>query len=261
MPLKAFVKNLDELGERKEALKGLYVESDGGFRLDVEGGFKTSSEIEGLTSALGKERTRADDAEKALKAIPEEIRKAPDAASKAMETVARLGDKDKEVEKRIEAAMKPLLDEKAKLTADLDSERSARRGQAKKFLFAQSKWIRDNLNIDPADAADLFGQHVHFDDQGRMFAKSEDGNNLFDERGQLAQGDDMIKALVKARYPDKKHAFYKQDSGGVAPDGRSSQGPVNGQFVMTQAQARDFTAYKKMSAMAAEKGETVTIVD
>jgi hypothetical protein len=46
-------------GWRGRALKGFYQQADGKFRLDIEGGYKLPSEIEGLTSALGKERQRA----------------------------------------------------------------------------------------------------------------------------------------------------------------------------------------------------------
>lgn len=223
MPLKPFVKKLEELGDQQEALKGLYVEADGGFRLDVEGGFKTTSEIEGLTSALGKERTRADEAEKTLKAVPEDIRKDPKAAQEALKTVANLGDKDKELEERIKAAQEPLQKQVEALTKERDTERDARRSEAKRALFGQSKWVRENLAMDPTDAAEFFGQHVLFDDDGTMFAKDHSGNRIFDQEGKLATGDAMVEALVKSRYPDVKHPFYKQNQGGVAPDGRAPQ--------------------------------------
>ena len=52
-----------------QSIASLYTQdaATGKWRLDVNGGFKTPSEIEGLSSALGKERSRAEAAEKALK--------------------------------------------------------------------------------------------------------------------------------------------------------------------------------------------------
>lgn len=224
MPLKPFVKKLEELGEQQEALRGFYAQAEGGFRLEVEGGFKTSSEIEGLTSALGKERTRADEAEKALKAVPEEIRKDPKAAQEALKTAANLAGKDKEIEERIRAAQDPLQKQVEALTKERDAEREARRAEAKRALFGQSKWIRENLSMEPRDAAEFFGQHIQFDDDGTMFAQDQNGNRIFNQDGKLASGDSMVEALVKSRYPDTKHAFYRQNQGGVAPDGRNQGG-------------------------------------
>lgn len=56
MGLKAVLDTLDGVDE---SLKGFYQQADGKFRLDIEGGYKLPSEVEGLTSALGKERQRA----------------------------------------------------------------------------------------------------------------------------------------------------------------------------------------------------------
>jgi hypothetical protein len=57
MGLKAVLDTLDGVDE---GLKSFYQKTeDGKFRLDIEGGYKLPSEIEGLTSALGKERQRA----------------------------------------------------------------------------------------------------------------------------------------------------------------------------------------------------------
>ena len=53
MSLKPVLDNLDGLDE---AIAGLYVEQEGKYRLDVDGGFKTHEEINGLTTALNKER-------------------------------------------------------------------------------------------------------------------------------------------------------------------------------------------------------------
>ena len=53
MSLRPVVESIDEVDG---ALQPFYVEMDGKYRLNIDGGFKTHDEINGLTSALNKER-------------------------------------------------------------------------------------------------------------------------------------------------------------------------------------------------------------
>ncbi len=128
MPLKPLLDSLDGL---QDNIKSFHVRDGDKHRLD---GFKTASEIDGLTSALSKERARAEEAEKTLKAIPESVRKGPSAAKKAMETVANLGDKDKDVEAKIRDAQEGLNKQIEALIKERDSERAARRNEAEAAL-------------------------------------------------------------------------------------------------------------------------------
>lgn len=81
---------LDKLDDAPEAQRSLYVEKDGKFVLDVDGGFE---DVAGLKSALEKERQARRDAERAAKTKENEEEARKSAAEKA--EMERKGEWDK----------------------------------------------------------------------------------------------------------------------------------------------------------------------
>jgi hypothetical protein len=173
-------------GRRAEAF---YVEDGGKFRLDVEGGFKTLEEISGLTTALGKERERAD---KAWKIVAKFEGIDPAEARKALETVANLDEAKKktveELEASFEARTKPLKEKVAtyeetiaKLNGDLDD---AIVGGA----LSRSEWIAANVSDDPIKrlwTIDLLRKQFKRED-GKMVGYSLTGEKIYGDDGQIA---------------------------------------------------------------------------
>ncbi len=187
MALDAVLDNLDSVAE---GLRACYVQdtASGKWRLDVAGGFKTASEIEGLSSALGKERARADGAEKELKSLKAKLDGFDlDAGRKALEQVARMDADQKAREAQFDANLKARLepvqkerDEAVKRAADAEARWES---MLIDRALAESTFLREKVSRDPIHQAFV---REHF----RGAFKVEDGTVVAYADGQKMYGPD-----------------------------------------------------------------------
>lgn len=221
---------LDSLDGLDETIAGLYVENDGKYRLNVEGGFKTHEEINGLTTALNKERDARSKLEKQVKKF--DGIEDPFEAMKAIETLKNLDQKKLidagEVEKvkaEVTKAMQSKIDE-------LQNAVQEKEGILTKELiggrFARSKFIADKMAI-PHDLVEArFGQNFKIED-GQVVAYDQHGNKVYsqDRPGELAEFDEALNILV-SQYPYKDSVLKGSDtSGSGAPQNGTRSGATN----------------------------------
>ena len=224
MALKATLKSLEEVDE---ALRGFYTQgSDGLFRLDVEGGFKTTEEVEGLSSALGKERTARAEAEKKLKAF--DGIEDPDKARDALRTVENLdADKRKnaeEMERQFEARLAPIKKqledaeaERSRLSSELYEERVT-------GFFLRSTFVGEKLAIPPRAAAAMYGKHFKLED-GKVVAYDAAGNVIYGDDGKPADPEQAIQRLINAD-PDRDRLLKGAPGGSGSPADRGGEGGI-----------------------------------
>jgi hypothetical protein len=220
---------LDSIDGVDEAVKAFYVEQDGKYRLDVEGGFKTHDEINGLTSALNKERDARSKMEKTLKKF--EGIENPEDAVKALETIKNLDEKKLidagEVEKvkaEVAKAMQTKIDELQNAVAEKEQILT------KELIggrFARSKFISDKLAI-PQDLVEhRFGSSFKIE-EGKVVAYDQHGNKLYskDRPGELADFDEALSLLVD-QYPYKDSILKGSSATGAGVTGGGT--PNSGQ--------------------------------
>lgn len=198
---------LDTVEGLDQNIAPLYVQdsASGKWRLDVNGGFKTLSEIEGLSSALGKERGRADAAEKALKALQAKYDGFDvDAARKAMDQVARMSEDQKareaQWEQNVQQRLGPVQKERDELAAKLKDAEARYDSMLVDRALADSAFIRDKVSRDP-----IHQQFVreHFRsafrvEEGRVVAFDSGGQKMFGTDGQPCDVDTALSRLVNA---------------------------------------------------------------
>jgi hypothetical protein len=234
---------LDSLDGLDESIAGLYVENDGKYRLNVEGGFKTHDEINGLTTALNKERDARSKLEKQVKKF--DGIEDPTEALKAIETMKNLDQKKLidagEVEKvkaEVTKAMQSKIDELQNTVQEKDSVLT------KELIggrFARSKFIGEKMAI-PHDLVEArFGQNFKIED-GQVVAYDQHGNKVYsqDRPGELADFDEALSALVN-QYPYKDSILKGSDAfGGGAPPSGTSRTPPGTKTI----NARDVKAFQ-----------------
>lgn len=218
---------LDTIDGLDAAISGLYVERDGKYRLDIEGGFKTNEEVTGLTTALNKERDARSKLEKQVKKF--EGIENPEDALKAIETLKNLDQKKLidagEVEKvkaEVTKAMQSKIDELQSVVAEKD-------GILTKELiggrFARSKFITDKMAI-PHDLVEArFGQNFKIEN-GKVVAYDQHGNQIYshDRPGELADFEEALNAMVE-QYPYKDSILKGSSATG---SGATTSGHVTG---------------------------------
>jgi hypothetical protein len=234
---------LDSLDGLDESIAGLYVENDGKYRLNVEGGFKTHDEINGLTTALNKERDARSKLEKQVKKF--DGIEDPTEALKAIETMKNLDQKKLidagEVEKvkaEVTKAMQSKIDELQNTVQEKDSVLT------KELIggrFARSKFIGEKMAI-PHDLVEArFGQNFKIED-GQVVAYDQHGNKVYsqDRPGELAEFDEALNILVN-QYPYKDSILKGSDAfGGGAPPSGTSRTPPGTKTI----NARDVKAFQ-----------------
>jgi hypothetical protein len=234
---------LDSLDGLDETIAGLYVEKDGKYRLNVEGGFKTHEEINGLTTALNKERDARSKLEKQVKKF--DGIEDPTEALKAIETMKNLDQKKLidagEVEKvkaEVTKAMQSKIDELQNTVQEKDSVLT------KELIggrFARSKFIGEKMAI-PHDLVEArFGQNFKIED-GQVVAYDQHGNKVYsqDRPGELAEFDEALNILVN-QYPYKDSILKGSDAfGGGAPPSGTSRTPPGTKTI----NARDVKAFQ-----------------
>ena len=183
----------------------------------------------------------------------------PDAARKALQTVANLDSKKlvdagqieqvkAEISKAYEAKLSTATEQASKLEQQLH-------GEIVGGSFARSKYIADKLVL-PSDLAQAaFGSRFKVED-GKLKAFDADGQPIFSRKnpGAAAEFDEAIEILVDA-YPRKDSILRgTQASGSGAPSGNSGGG---GGKTITRAQFEQLSASDRMAKM----GEGVKVVD
>lgn len=212
MALKALLDTLDGIDE---GMKTHYVPSeDGTFRLDIEGGFKTSAEVQMLSNTLGKERVKASEAEKALKAF-EGLD--PSAARDALKKLdAWTEDQSKAAEKiqaELDARLAPVSAERDKFKALADE-----RGQ-KIDDFTVSEALRAAKVFEKVEDP-IYLEHLRLKAHsslkvvdGKLVGFKADGTQVFDANGNPAQGEDLIAGIVNS-IPDVSKYFAGSSANG-----------------------------------------------
>lgn len=195
MGLKAILESLEGVDD---AVAKLYAPAEGGkYRLDIEGGFKTPAEVEGLTSALGKERAASAEAQKKLKDF-EGID--PATARDALKKVDTWGEDSQKAAEKLEAELQqrlqPVTAERDKYKA-LAEERSAQidnftidaalRG-AKAFEKVEDPIYRESLMVKVRDSLKMV--------DGKLVGFKPDGQQVFDSNANPATGEDLIAKIV-----------------------------------------------------------------
>ena len=241
MSLKPVLDNLDGLDE---AIAGLYVEQEGKYRLDVDGGFKTHEEINGLTTALNKERDARSKLEKQVKKF--EGIEDPSEAIKAIETMKNLDQKKLidagEVEKvkaEVTKAMQSKIDE---LQNTVQEKESILTKELIGGRFARSKFIGEKMAI-PHDLVEArFGQNFKIED-GQVTAYDQHGNKIYsqDRPGELADFDEALNTLVN-QYPYKDSILKGSDSSGSGSGGGVSRTPPVGSKTINAGDVKAFQA-------------------
>ena len=219
--LKAIVDSLEGMPQE---LTGHYTQTeDGKFRLDIEGGYKTTEEISGLSSALGKERVRADTAEKKLKEFegfdPKELGnlKTENERLRASQDSAA---KDREAQ--LAAALKPVSDDRDKYKQLYEAEKAGRESMmldnavARCKIFEQVKdpIYRDNLQRVVRPLLKV--------QDGKVVGFRQDGSQVFDTNGQPPSADEIVELTAKS-LPD--YMKYVNDTN---PGGSGAQPPSGG---------------------------------
>jgi hypothetical protein len=229
MSLKPVLSSLDEV---EENLKGLYIEKDGKFRLDVDGGFKTHDEINGLTSALNKERDARNQLEKQVKQF--EGIKDPAEALKALETIKNIDDKKlmdagkvDELKAEIQKAMQEKLDKKQEIIDQLQGTVKEKEKTLHNELiggrFARSEFIKEKLAILPDFVEARFGRHFMINEDGKVVARDGDGKEIYSKEnpGSLADFDEALSILVDT-HPDRDRIKKGSNATGAGFQGGKS---------------------------------------
>lgn len=229
MSLEAYRDSIEDL---EDTLRSFYVhdEKSGKWRLDVAGGFKTPEDIEGLTSALAKERARADRNEKEAKERERMLQEKEEALRQQREAKNELSEEDrkrKEDEKRL-----LMMQEELNRLRQENAERAKREEEQSKRLFLQQSgvlskaasksvqyWMETNLP-----------QYIKFED-GKPVVVDADGNRIYDADSIAPL--DPVRSLEKLALnnPDGKNGITSdikgngsgsfQSLGGNVPTGKN----------------------------------------
>lgn len=193
---------LDALDGVDEGLKSFYQKTeDGKFRLDIEGGYKLPSEIDGLTSALGKERQRADELAKAMKVFDGlDAKAARDALTKVQNWDESQQKNAEKLEQEFQARMQPVAQERDTFKAKAEELE----GKFKDFSISNaingSKFLSEKVSKDPVHQAYV---REHFKsafkvEDGKIVAYDGNGQRIFDANGNAAGVDEALEKLVMA---------------------------------------------------------------
>lgn len=225
MPLDATVESLDEV---PEGVRDHYTETDDGYRLDVEG-VEFEDEVQGLKSALQKERDKRKKYESRLSEIPDDWQD-------RLEEWENLKEKEKERER--EKAEKE--GEWEKLREQLQEQhREEIQAREEKLQQVESQLEQKIVDEALAKAASEHEAHAHLlPDYAKRFVRIEEKNGrkvpvVVDEDGDRRinnDGDDMtINELVASmREEERFKPLFKPtgSTGGGASGGDGAGGPV-----------------------------------
>lgn len=229
--------------------KPVYVDADGKEHVfDIAA---NHAKINGLNVEAKGFRERAEGAEAKLKAF--EGITDPAAAVKALQTVAKLDEKQLIAAGERDAAIKAAVETVEAKYAPIVKQHGELQTQLNTMLiggaFSGSKFVAEKFVAKgPAGveiAKSLFGQHFKVED-GKLVAYGPDGNKLYSptRHGQLADADEAIELLVNA-YPHKEALLAGSNQSG---GGASGQGGQGGKRTLTRAQFEALPAAERMTA-------------
>ena len=240
-----------------QSIASLYTQdaATGKWRLDVNGGFKTPSEIEGLSSALGKERSRAEAAEKALKALQGKLDGFDlDAGRAALEKVARMTEDQKsreaQWEQNVQQRLSPVLKERDEALAKLKDAEARWESMLIDRALSESAFLREKVSKDPVHQAfvrEHFRANFKVEDGQVVAYDAPNGQKLFGSDGQPCNVDAALSRLVNASPIGSSLLAGSQTSGSGAS--ASSQNGWTGQKVMKRAQFDMLDAAAKLKTV------------
>lgn len=188
---------IEKLDDVDEGMRGLYVERDGKFHLDVDGVEDTSS----LKSSLQKERKLREDLEKQRKSW-ERLGKTPD------EIAELLAQREEEERKKAEQAgdhakiLKQHQDKWAKEKAELEAELNAARGSERSAIIGNSVMTALTKEGATEEGVDLLpdrlASRIKFETKdGKRLIKIMQADGETPMAGSGAEGSATIDDLVK----------------------------------------------------------------
>lgn len=233
--------------------KPVYIDAEGKEHVfDVAA---NQAKINGLNVEAKGHRERAEAAEAKLKTFDGITD--PSAALKALQTVAKLdekqliaaGDRDAAIKAAVEAVKTeyaPVVEKSTRLEAQLNNLLIGGAFSGSKFI-AEKFQAKGPAGVEIARA--LFAQNFKVED-GKLVAYGSDGNKIYSptRHGQLADAEEAISLLVEA-YPHKASLLAGTGhSGGGA--GQGGNGGGGGKRTYTRAQFDELSAAEKMTAAA-----------
>jgi len=246
-----------------QSIASLYTQdaATGKWRLDVNGGFKLPSEIEGLSSALGKERSRAEAAEKALKALQGKLDGFDvDAGRAALEKVSRMTEDQKareaQFEQNVQQRLNPVLKERDELAAEVKDYKAKIETMLIDKALSESAFLREKVSKDPVHQSyvrEHFRANFRVEDGQVVAYDAPNGQKLFGSDGQPCNVDAALSRLVNASPIGSSLLAGSQTSGSGAS--ASSQG-WTGQKTMKRSQFDQLDPAAKMKTI--QSGTRIT---
>lgn len=196
MPIKAVIDSVDGLDS---SVASLYVKDGEKYRLDVEGGFKTLAEVEGLSSALGKEREVNKANAKMLKSF-----EGLDAEA-ARDALAKIANWDENQQKAAENMQKEFEARLAPLTAERDKYKTQyEEAHAKIDSFTIERALHESKAFQKVEDP-IYREHLQQIvraglkiQDGELVGFKQDGTQVFDVNGNPAKGDELISSMIKS---------------------------------------------------------------
>jgi hypothetical protein len=251
MPLKETITQLEDV---EKALRGLYVERDGEFVLDVEGDHEDSADT------LRQERKARGAAESALKQLTRELGVTdPVKAIKGLQRFRELEERDLLGPGKWDAAVERRAEE---IAAELRAKEGALIGESQR-LRAQLEHARTDeairsaavkVGVLPAaiDDAVLFAKRFWALKDGNLVAMNG-GEPLYSSR---APNEPMrLDEWMSERAKDRTHWF-----GPRPPTTAPSNGHQVGRVTITREQAKDPAAYRAAKEQAERTGAELLII-
>lgn len=237
--------------------KPVYIDADG--KEHVFDVVANQAKISGLNAEAKTYRERAEGAEAKLKTFDGITD--PAAALKAVQTVAKLDEKQLIAAGDRDAAVKAAVDAVEAKYAPVVKQHGELQIQLNNMLiggaFSGSKFVAEKFQAKgPAGveiAKSLFSQHFKVED-GKLVAYGADGNKLYSptRHGQLADAEEAISLLVEA-YPHKAAILAGSNQSGGGSQGGGGGG--GGKPTYTRAQ---FEALPPDQRMTAAKDAIIT---
>lgn len=258
MPLKAVVEKIEEVAE---PLREYYVEGgDGKFHLSAEG----VEDVSGLKSALQKERQRAQDLEKSVKAWdgldPKEMRELKDRIDNDEEL--RMIKEGKHAEVFSKRTEKLRTEHQKQLDTEREKHKQELESANKRTQLYESRVLENALRQAAAEAglhtpairdAVREGKTVFvLDDNGNAVQKREDGSVVIGKDG---KNPFSPREWIESMRPEAPHWFPAAGTGTGATTSRTTNG--TGQKTMTRSEFNKLDAAKQHAFVRKEGGVIV----
>ena len=259
MALKKVLENLDNVDE---SLKSLYAEKDGKFVLDVEGGFE---DVDGLKSALAKERESARKAEQARKEREKELENLGMSTDEIKDLIEKEKDRQskQDLEKGEFEKLKNQLLEKHQKELGSKDERLSQVYKALEKQMITAEAVRAISK--EKGVADLLLPHV----QGQVKVEESDNGEFavrvmgkdgprYNDKGEFMGIGDLVKEMKENEVFGR--AFEGSNISGGGSTGNDA-GAGGSEFSISATDARDHQKFKQAEAQAQKAGKTLVIKD